>query len=354
MHDVETPVNPAPSPGFTSVEDQYLKWAPNGNSAQLLEVGYAFTHGDSNSTTTGSSALSPGSIIDELPQTQGNSWNPLSASVYSDKTVFPTNEVTTTNTQTNVDGSYMKTFVDTIPDASGEAQFTDNYVVPSNGTFTYKAASIDTHPASPYDVLNIFTSSAPANVGGSMVIPVQDNCQTGTASPPPGGFPAACIDSNGVTQQNAITNTNVPDWFPFPGGQPQSPLYVAKISVNGTGAIPAQCNVSPSVASSAVDEHYTETDLDPAGVVTYYTEDFYYASNVGLVCQTYNNFLEFFDYLATGTVNSETQTTGVQTLTAYHQPASSMRRQASATRSNAPMMMAILSTRPEPWALASG
>ncbi len=347
VHDVDTPVNPAPSPGFTSVQDQYLKWAPNGNSAQLLEVGYAFTYGDSNSTTTGSSALSPGSIIDELPQTQGNSWNPLSTSVYSDKTVFPTNEVTTTNTQTNADGSYTKTFVDTIPDASGEQQYTDNYVVPPNGTFIHKAASIDTHAASPYDALNIFTSSAPANVGGSLVIPVQDNCQTGAApaSPPPGGFPPACIDNNGVTQQNSVTNTDVPDWFPFPGGQPQSPLYVAKVTVKGTGSIPAQCNVSPSIATSAVDEHYTETDLDPVGVITYYTEDFYYSPNVGLVCQTYDNFLEFFDYLGTGTVNSETQTTGVQALTAYHQPTSSVRRQAQAARSAAPMMMAVLIQR---------
>lgn len=333
-HDVDTPVNPAPSAGFQSVEDQYLKWAPNGNSAQLLQIGYTFTHADSNSSTTGTDAWSPGYIVDELPQTQGNTWNPLSASVYSDKTVFPTSEVTTSNIQTNVDGSYTKKFVDTIPDASGQLVFTSNYVVPPNGTFTYSLGAVDTHPSSPSNVLNVFTSSVPANVGGSMVIPVQDNCQT--AAGPPG-----CTDSNGATVPNSVTSTNVPDWFPS-GGAAQSPLYVAKITVNGTVPIPAQCNISPSIATSAVDEHYTETDLDPAGVLTYYTEDFYYSPNVGLVCQTYNNFLEFFDFLSTGTVTSETQTTGVDTLTAYHQPLNAARRPAGVHQGSAPMMMAIM------------
>ncbi|MDQ6825772.1 MAG: hypothetical protein M3Z14_01055 [Candidatus Eremiobacteraeota bacterium] len=348
IHDIDTPINPAPVPNFTSVEDQYLKWVPSGNGARLLEVGYAFTHGDSNSSTSGTTAWSPGSIVDELPQTQGNSWNPLSASVYSDKTVYPTGEVTTSDIRTNADGSYTKNFRDTIPDAGSESVYTDNYIVSANGTFIYKFGSIDTHPSSLYDVLNVFSSSAPSMASGGMVIPIQDNCQTGAApfpgTPPPGGFPAACNDSSGATQQNSITNTNVPDWFPFPGGSAQSPLYVAKVTVNGTGNIPAECKTPPSIATSAVDEHYKETDLDPAGVLTYYTEDFYYSPNVGLVCHTYNNFLEFFDFLSTGTVTQEIQTTGVQGLTAYHQPLNATRRPASVGRQGTavPMMMAFM------------
>lgn len=330
VHQVHAP-NGA-SAGFASTLDSYLAYVIGASAARLVEAGFVLSEKGNGSSTSSNLTYTPGYIIDELPQNQGNSWNPLSAfTSNATLTDSAASAVTTSSTQGTADGAYTSASSQT-NNSGPPLLLTFKTTVRPDGTFVEKDGQAGQVNNAPFNDLTTYTSSLPTNAQGGTVIPLQIDCQTGAATWP-GPAPVAtsspqCVDGNGNLHQSTSVHQEVPDWFPE-GRAALNPLDQSLVTVNSSGSIPRACNVPSSIATSAIDEHSSDHRLDPdLGMIYGNQTDAYYAQNVGLVCTVSTEDDKSYDQYATGAFQSETQITSVRGLTAFRVP-SSVRRIAS-------------------------
>lgn len=322
VHQVHAPSSS--SSGFASTLDSYLAYVIGANAARLVEAGFVLSEKSNGGNTSSNLSYTPGYTIDELPQNQGNAWNPLSA--FTSNTTLTdsaASSVTTSSRQGTADGAYT----DTSSQANNSGApllLTFKTTVRQDGTFVEKDGEAGQVNNAPFNDLKTYTSSLPINVQGSTMIPLQIDCETGAAtwpSPAPVATSSPqCADSNGALHQSTSVHLNVPDWFPGAGAAPK-PLDQALVTVNSSGSIPRACNVPSSIATSAINEHSSDQRLDPdLGMIYANGTDAYYSQNVGLVCTISVEDDKSYDQYATGAFQSETQITSIRGLTAFSAP----------------------------------
>jgi hypothetical protein len=223
----------------------------------------------------------------EIPFAAKNTWNPIGVWKYT-STGSSSGSTNTSSETWNGDGSYTYDWSSTGSyvgqsheqvNADGSASSTD---IQGNGTYT-----------------TVVGTPEPAPSGGTgEVIPVTTNF---VASPAPSPVPTP-------------TTTLVPDWYPN-NGVPK-PLNTETITDEGSVTIPASCNVSSSIATSAEQFEDDSTNLDTLMFsVAQYKNTYYVAPNVGVVCIVFTGTYTNYDGSNTGTMQSQSQSTETDSLT---------------------------------------
>jgi len=260
----------------TDTFDVYLQYVSGGNGATVSEAGSSFNFNQTSPSPPYTRVdtvayASPYLTIDMLPHQNGQTWserqaykeqeahnnmNDFSAAYNADGSGTQTSTWSATNWDTmtvNADGSIANTLV--------------------NGTFTETSSY-----------------SVPTTIGGQQVIVYTDQA---------GGNPTVTI--------------NIPDWYP---NGASAPIEKANAVDKGSTAVPAQCNVPASIATTAEDIHIDR--LSVSGGNGYYrttAEDEYIAPNVGLVCDISTEIQWNYNSVTDGKLNLEGQEVTVTSMT---------------------------------------
>jgi len=260
-------------------------------------------------TSTGVLTFAQPSVVDELPQNAGATWNPAQAYVETiDETdgSGPSAGTYTDKTLAAADGSFERAMESTGPNGVDYLQ----YEVNSDASYSLNLATSGS-AITPYS----FTMSAGAPSGSG--IPYHSQCSTGVLTlpaqpllpitaatfptPAPSTTPSpACIDTQGNRVNDVTIDASEPDWYP---ANPL-PLDQEQYSVVETGVVPpSDCALPSAYAVPANHVRYTQRRLDPAYDTSNWTQDDYFAPGIGLVCsiqrQTLARYYGAFDYSGT-------------------------------------------------------
>ena len=280
----------------TATNNFYYAFTPTSAGATVHEVGWVWLPDPNNNASNNqqnSVATGSGWQLLQLPFKSGNSWDAGSGYVEtstSDSTVNGSVPSTNKGVSTwNEDGTYTNDWSNVANDGSYTG-YTDVTTVKADGT------SIETYTDGTGTSVTSVGTPEPAPTGTpGTVIPLT---QTFTpASPGPSASP---------------TVTLVPNWYP--NGAVPSPLQSDHSTDNGSGAIPAQCNIDSSIATTAEQIHEVYTSFDPLGGTYNVTSDSYYVSGIGMVCSIQSAHYSFYDYF-TGVNRTTGDYQSVQTLT---------------------------------------
>lgn len=249
------------------------------------------------------------SVVDELPQAQGVQWNPAQGSVEMITIDDPVDgDDSREKWITAADGSYQTAWKSVLSDGLEYAQI----AVSSDASFN------GTDAASEFGLLwtNLYTVAAPA--GGTIAyhhdcrmeidLPAQPLLPI-SASEFPTPAPSATPGNVGVcnNDQNSSIDATVASWYPA-NFAPLDQESTRVVGVNA--AIPADCNVAPSIATVANHLQYQQQLLDPTLSLTQRVSDDYYAPNTGLVCSLQSTTRTYHDW-TTGALGV-TETTSVR------------------------------------------
>ena len=288
--------------GSSGAEDYYYAWAPTKTGANLYEVGYVNSWTDSFNNVQKYQEIpdAPGWQIAVVPFANGNTWSHNAKYSSSETTPAYDNSgnVIGTNSDTytqNVDGSYTGTNTEKLND--GSQSYQDTYTVNSDGSGIETTTSSDTSEQWS-DVYTI-----------------------GTPEPAPTGTPGMAIKyTDTYTQASpAPEATSTPDvWYGadwYPGGKVPSPLQTDVTNDLGSQALPAECNIPSTTATTG--EHIQEkyANVDPWGYTYAMTSDYYYAPGVGLVCGIQDELNDSYNG-TTGALDFHWEWKGVQSLSA--------------------------------------
>lgn len=252
----------------------YYAVNPTATGATVNQIGWEEVYDPATNTDNSKDqavATGAGFQIAQLPFKAGNSWN--SAAGYAETYSYDTTVYDGTQ---DVPATYKDAY-----NAKADGSYTDNSTLTSNdGKITTENDSSTVNPdatVSETDNENgdIYTMTigkpVPAPSGSpsttSTVIPITETYTSANATPGPSATP---------------TVKYVPNWYP--NGQAPSPLTSDKDTDKGSVAIPQQCNVPSSTATSAEQIHEDYSSFDPYGYVETDSNDFYYVGGIGLVC----------------------------------------------------------------------
>lgn len=290
--------------GNGATQDYYYQWTPTKTGANLFEVAWQDTYTDTQNNVQHYTTIASGAgwQIAQVPFASGNSWNAgaaytstYSAPEYDSSTGAVTGSYSDTYTG-NLDGSYHDVYSSKMNDNS--YSYNDDTQVNSDDSVLETTSRADSASAST-DVYTI-----------------------GTPEPAPTGTPGTAIKYTDTYTQSspAPQATSTPDvWYGpnwYPGGKAPSPLQTDVTTDKGTGAIPADCNVPSTLATTA--EHLQEISngIDPWGYTYTTTTDYYYTAGVGLVCGLTDEIETEFDTETTGQPRGTNEWKAVQSLTA--------------------------------------
>lgn len=319
-------VDRASDNSFTNSSDSYYTYQ-TGSPTQLIYNGdtYANSAGGTANYNGTVTATSP-SIIDELPQTVGASWNPASAAV-EDDTGISSGYSYVDKIISTADGSYAEAW--NLTGVGTSSQYTDywTYNVQANGSYNITENYGDSDGF-------IFNTSETAEVPVGTAIPVTYNCSSGTLNiptepsgmPTPSAFPTPSVGATPIPnacysfqaqqyEQSVALSTTIPNWYPTNF----QPLDQEKFAVVGTDvSIPPQCNLGPTIGTKANEEQYTQSYLDPTGLAYTLSDSRFFVPNIGLVCVLENADEKQYSVTdLTGSLVAEVRTNYVHTLVNY-------------------------------------
>lgn len=280
------------------------------NPVKLLHYGWSdqttLTYVSPTETVSSTFTYDAPSVVDELPQTSGATWNPAQASHETDSDRYTDIDgvahVDTEKWVNSADGSYENALESVPANAPGEVIGYMQSSANSNASFAFAdvTASSTSQP---------YSTSVTGDVPTSAGIPYHLDCNsdalhlpaaplfTVTASSFPTPAPSVtpyprCSDPQTGTPQMATSiSTSEPNWYPANA----LPLDQEQYTVVGTNVpIPTNCQVPASLATSANQLHYTQQLLDPVREKLQLTQDSYFAPNVGLVCILQTANLSFY------------------------------------------------------------
>jgi hypothetical protein len=222
-------------------------------------------------------------ILDILPETKGQSWNPEIGFLNTFTTKKVKAGVTTTDTEKYTlkdDGSYERDFTSSTP-GDGEFKETDIQSGDGSGSDVNNGKTISTAGST--------TFSAPKKSGSKYLITV-------VYTPPTG----------------SQTTTQVPDWFP--GNGPPKSLVTDEREDSGTAKVPTDCGkATAGQTAELLVESYSALDI-VLGTYETFTDDTYVVAGEGIVCVTESKTTNTYDNRDTGALTSAetvTSTTGL-------------------------------------------
>lgn len=193
-------------------------------------------------------------VVVELPFSAGRTWSRTAAyrDIYEDRSHHPASVRESGETVYSADGSYSTVVAGAELGKTLHIQGT----LASDGSYRDQARLGPCRQTLDVDV--------PQMKSGAYVIPYETTAKGCMPAPAP-------------------VATTLPDWYPG-GALPPSPLRTAKAIDMGAAAIPASCDVAPSIATRGEKIAVTRTDFSPLGDVAHSAETSYFAAGIGVVC----------------------------------------------------------------------
>lgn len=316
LDDVTVTVQPSPAAfnghiGLTDVTTSSM--SSDGSTQETVDDYYAYVPGspvqlETYGGTDNETIATPGypsialsdvlgydapSVVDELPQVQGAQWNPAQGSV---EMITIDDPVDGDDSQekwiTAADGSYQTASKDALTDGLDYTQIAVSSDASFNGT--------DAESEFGLQWTNLYTVNAPA--GGAIAYHHDCRMEIDLPAQPllpisAGEFPAPSATPGNVgvcnNNQNSSVDATVALWYPA-GFIPLDQESTRVVELNS--AIPAQCNVTASIATAANHLQYQQQLLDPTGPLVQRVNDDYYAPNTGLVCSLQSTTRTYHDW----------------------------------------------------------
>lgn len=260
----------------SSTDSYFVLGAANANSvSQYMLLGSNST--DDQGNTSSVQYASPGVVVDQLPEAQGQSWSNSPALTLNENYV----DLESVKRSVNSDGSFSDTenmYNAPIPSPSpgNPTQDYPNTTVTANG-YADGHATMSVQFALPDSFTSYYyvPAGTTEEIDLAVTAPGSNGIDFMTSRP---WFPALGQQQPGFTNSQAI-----PVWYPAPNGS----LYTESDNNLGSVAIPASCNVPSSIGTTGNKIEQKSSTVDPMmGTLETVQTDQYVVTGYGPVCVT--------------------------------------------------------------------